>query len=337
MTTYTERAIKLHTNNGNGDPLWVSRAKNDKKQKGEKNMKSLFKSKKVLTISLIVLIVLAVSCGVVAYAASLPKTTRIAQSPANPEDAVAYIQSTDNDIGGKEYSWVQSNAGPVIPRGTIRIYDGYMYVYGYYYSGTETSGNISTTSLSSWTAMAENNADYGWGCALINKDATTASNPKGILGYYSSTSGYNASNLENMANESITGEPVTYFNRAFSNCTKLTEIPIVPTVAKHTDEIFLNCTALTKVSVNCMSVLGKNAFKGCSNLTRVYLGKQVTSFPYGGSTNGAFVGVKSTCKIYCEVSSKPSGWNSSWYSGITNNSDHIIWDADYLIMIAKGD
>ncbi|MBQ9715201.1 MAG: leucine-rich repeat domain-containing protein [Clostridia bacterium] len=79
---------------------------------------------------------------------------------------------------------------------------------------------------------------------------------------------------------------------------------------------FYNCSSLTSIVIpNSVTSIGSSAFSGCSSLTSIIILSSVTSI---GS--GAFSGC-SNLRIYCEVTSKPSGWDSSW----SNGSKCVYW------------
>ena len=75
---------------------------------------------------------------------------------------------------------------------------------------------------------------------------------------------------------------------AFSSCSSLTSIKIPSSVTSIGDRAFYNCSSLTSITIpSSVTSIGERVFQNCSSLT-----------------------------IYCEVESKPSGWNSRW-----NNSN----------------
>ena len=131
-------------------------------------------------------------------------------------------------------------------------------------------------------------------------------------------------------------------NSAFNGCTSLTSITIPDSVTSIGDEAFRECRALKSITISeGVTSIGNSAFNGCSSLTSITIPNSVTSI--GGSAfsncssltsitipegvtsigNEAFRNC-SSLTIYCEASSKPSGWNSSW-----NYSDcPVVWNCN---------
>ena len=80
----------------------------------------------------------------------------------------------------------------------------------------------------------------------------------------------------------ITGEKIS--DKAFYNCSNLTEIVIPNSVTSIGNYAFYNCSSLTEIVIpGTVTSIGDRAFYNCSGLT-----------------------------IYCEAESKPSGWSTYW-------------------------
>ncbi len=128
-------------------------------------------------------------------------------------------------------------------------------------------------------------------------------------------------------------------DRAFSGCSRLTSIEIPEGVRSIGDGAFDGCSRLMSIEIPVgVTGIGDWAFSGCSSLTSIEIPASVTSIGYS-----AFRGCRSLTSIaipasvtrigsyafedcsrltiYCEASSKPSGWSSVWNSG----NRPVVW------------
>ena len=91
---------------------------------------------------------------------------------------------------------------------------------------------------------------------------------------------------------------------------------VIPSGVTNIDwNAFYNCLSLTSVEIpNGVTSIGYDAFGNCSNLTKIVIPNSVTYMDI------AFYGCE-RLTIYCEVESKPSGWDEYW------NSDNlpVVW------------
>ena len=105
--------------------------------------------------------------------------------------------------------------------------------------------------------------------------ATVATQPKNIK--------------EAIIKESITYKNISYpvtsiGERAFYNCDSLASVTIGDSVKNIGDYAFYGCTSLTSIEIpNSVTSIGWATFSDCTSLT-----------------------------IYCEATSKPSGWDTKW-------------------------
>ena len=117
----------------------------------------------------------------------------------------------------------------------------------------------------------------------------------------------NFSDFTNLTTVTL-GEGVTSIgSSAFHGCDSLTSITIPSSVTSIGSYAFYNCESLTSITIpSTVTSIGSYAFWVCTGLTSITIPSGVTSI---GSS--AFSGCDNLT-IYCEVASRPSGWNSYW-------------------------
>ena len=94
---------------------------------------------------------------------------------------------------------------------------------------------------------------------------------------------------------------------AFYNCTSLKSITIPDSVTSIDSYAFYNCTSLSTITIpDSVTIIAECTFYNCTSLKSITIPDSVMSI---GSY--AFSGCTSL-SIYCEATSKPSGWSSSW-------------------------
>ena len=80
---------------------------------------------------------------------------------------------------------------------------------------------------------------------------------------------------------------------------------------------FIKCSTLTNIEIPTSVIsIGSNAFWGCSGLKSIEIPSSVTSID-SNVFNGSYYLI-----IYCEISSKPSGWSSNWKSSMIP----VVWN-----------
>ena len=106
---------------------------------------------------------------------------------------------------------------------------------------------------------------------------------------------------------------------AFFGCTSLTSVTIPDGVTSIGSAAFYGCSSLTSVTIpDSVTSIGSSAFWGCTSLAGITIPDSVTSIGWY-----AFYGWTSSQTIYCQATSKPSGWNSDWNGGAAK----VVWEA----------
>ena len=92
---------------------------------------------------------------------------------------------------------------------------------------------------------------------------------------------------------------------AFNGCTHLTSVTIASSSIGNAS--FNGCSSLTSVTIaSSVTAIGMNSFSRCTSLTSIVIPSSVTRI--WGVT---FVG-DTKLSVFCQASSKPSGWSSVW-------------------------
>ena len=107
-------------------------------------------------------------------------------------------------------------------------------------------------------------------------------------------------------------------NMAFVDCNSVTSITIPDSVTSIGSSAFSGCRSVTSITIpNSVTSIGGYAFAWCSSLASMTIPNSVVSI---GSD--VFYDCSNLKTIYCDVDSRPSGWNSSWKGGC---SAEVVW------------
>ena len=119
----------------------------------------------------------------------------------------------------------------------------------------------------------------------------------------------------------IPNSVTTIGSSAFCGCNNLTSVVIPNSVTTIGDHAFYYCSSLTSVVIpNSVTTIGNGAFSGCRSLTSVVIPSSVTTIG-----DSAFSGCNNLT-IYCEATSQPSGWDSSWNWNVSwSSSLPVVW------------
>ena len=105
-------------------------------------------------------------------------------------------------------------------------------------------------------------------------------------------------------------------NYCFYNLKGLTSVTLPNGVINIGDSAFYNCRKLAHIKIpNSVTSIGNKAFYNCSSLETAVIPKSVTNIG-----EHAFYGCTELI-IYCEVNSRPIGWERQWY----NEVKKIVW------------
>ena len=109
----------------------------------------------------------------------------------------------------------------------------------------------------------------------------------------------------------------TIVESGFSYFQNIKNVIISDSVTSIGKGAFEGCTGLRSIKIpDSVTSIGESAFKGCTGLTSIVIPDSVTSIG-----NYAFAEC-SALRFYCEATSKPSGWSSSWKHGLRP----VVWE-----------
>ena len=193
---------------------------------------------------------------------------------------------------------------------------------GYYAFGG--CSNLTTITISENSQLTTIGSDAFRGCSSLTSifipDSVTT------IGYYAFCDCYNLTTVTFGENSQLT----TIGIGVFFNCTYLASIYIPNSVTSIGNIAFGGCSKLTTITISensQLTTIGEYAFTYCRALNSIYIPDSVTII--GGQ---AFEGCYGLI-IYCEVSSKPSGWDVDWDSDVPSVRWNITYD-EYLEAIS---
>ena len=169
---------------------------------------------------------------------------------------------------------------------------------------------------------------------------------------------YAFSNCDSLISVTIPGSVISISDSAFSNCDSFTDVYISDLTAwcnidfessssnplYYAKNLYLNGNLITELVIpDGVTEIKAYAFSGCDSLVSVTIPDSVTSI-----SDFAFYGCDKLV-IYCEATSKPSGWDSKWnYSSWVSEWNYskcpVVWkcisrdvaDDGYIYTIIDG-
>lgn len=189
------------------------------------------------------------------------------------------------------------------------------YIFGYTTQTTKSGDSSSSSSFTTLTTGSVANAVCSWTDTTYSYSEKTGPwwNPKyttyyGLRSYWY----YIPSSLKNVT---VTGGNINTaaFCRVPNINVTLNGVATIGTYA------FYNGTPTSITISESVTKIEENAFSDCSGLTSINIPSSVTTISASSYSYSPFYGWNSSAVIYCEASSKPSGWGAYWnYYNSTN-------------------
>ena len=133
--------------------------------------------------------------------------------------------------------------------------------------------------------------------------------PEGVLGI-----GSGAFQYTNLSEITLPSSISRIGNTAFQNCSNLTKVNIKGSRVDLGESIFYNCSALTTVEIPGATMIPDYAFRGCSNLTTLTLGKNLTDIIVSTYSSG-FYDCEKLKDVY--YNGTPEEWANINFSKLT--------------------
>ena len=187
--------------------------------------------------------------------------------------------------------------------------NAYQYPFGYIFGTSSYTGGVATKQFYSRSTSYATNSTYYIPGSLKSVTITGGNILYGAF-----------CNCKGLTSITIPDSVTSIGSSAFSGCTGLTSITIPDSVTSIGSSAFSGCTGLASITIpNSVTSIDNLAFFGCTSLTSITIPDSVTSM---GSQ--VFNGWTSSQTIYCQVESKPNGWDSDWrrYSDAK-----VVWGA----------
>jgi hypothetical protein len=107
---------------------------------------------------------------------------------------------------------------------------------------------------------------------------------------------------------------ITYIGyQAFYKCASLVLAALPTSLTNIAAQAFYCCFALTAITLpSGLTTIGWGAFQYCTALTKIWIPATCTTISVSNYSESPFYVDSSSLKIYCEASSKPSGWSTYW-------------------------
>lgn len=220
------------------------------------------------------------------------------------------IPDSVTSIGENAFYYCTSLTSVTIPNSVTFIGD-------YAFSGCRSLAEVHITDLAAWCninfgSLSANPLLYAQNLYLSGELVTELVIPSTVTEIKS----YAFHNCTSLTSVVIPDSVTSIGEYAFCDCSNLTSVVIPNSVTSIGRSAFDGCRSLTSVVIpNSVTSIGNNAFINCSNLTSIFIPNSVTSIG-----DVAFFGCYNLT-IYCEASSEPSGWTSSW----NQSNCPVIW------------
>ena len=143
---------------------------------------------------------------------------------------------------------------------------------------------------------------------------------------------------------SLSGEVVIKYNGksisgvsvyGFQASRDLTYVFLPNTCKSLEQSAFSGCISLTDIKIpNSVTSIGEWAFQGCGKLMKIYIPSSVITIKGSSDYYSPFRTCDHNMEIYCEASSKPSGWGTYWYYAREGEGEFyqpsVTWGASAL-------